>query len=84
MALVPVSTDASRGPHMAGAAAMGGAAEVLAQAGDHGGALALLERLFDLPAGREVSVALLRVDPAWDPLRGDPRFEQLLARFAAR
>jgi serine/threonine-protein kinase len=84
MALVPVPTDASRGPYMAGTAAMGGAAEVLAQAGDHGAALALLERLFEMPAGREVSVALLRVDPVWDPLRGEPRFERLLTRFAAR
>jgi len=84
MALVPVSTDAYRGPLMAGTAAMGGAAEVLAQAGDHDGALALLERLFDLPAGREVSVALLRADPVWDPLRADPRFEGLLHRHAER
>jgi hypothetical protein len=63
---------------------MGGAAEVFAHAGDHDNAIALLERLFDLPAGREASVALLRADPAWDPLRGDPRFERLLSRFAAR
>jgi hypothetical protein len=26
----------------------------------------------------EASLAFLRVDPRWDPLRGDPRFEQLL------
>jgi serine/threonine-protein kinase len=84
MTLVPVSTDAGRGPHMAGTAAMGGAAEVLAQAGDHDGAFALLERLLGMPAGREASVALLRVDPVWDPLRGDPRFPRLLRRYDER
>jgi hypothetical protein len=35
-----------------------------------------------MPAGREISVPLLRKDPAYDPLRGDPRFERLLTRFS--
>lgn len=64
-----------------GAAAMEGAAEVLAQVGETTAALALLERLLGVPAGREVSVPLLRADPIWDPLRSDPRFERLLQRF---
>ena len=42
----------------------------------------LLELLFSMPAGREASVPLLRVWPGFDPLRSDPRFEELLARFA--
>jgi serine/threonine protein kinase/regulator of sirC expression with transglutaminase-like and TPR domain len=84
IALVPMPTDAGGGHHMAATAALGGAAEVLAEAGDLDGALALLERLLAMPAGREASVALLRVDPAWDPLRGDPRFERMLVRFSAR
>jgi len=66
------------------AAAMGGAAEVFAQAGERDGALALLARLLSIPAGREASVALLRVDPAWDPIRGDARFGRLLERFTPR
>jgi hypothetical protein len=36
-----------------------------------------------MSAGRDASVPLLRVWPGYDPLRGDPRFEQLLVRFAA-
>lgn len=60
---------------------MAGGAEILARVGEHDDALAILERLLGMPAGREASVALLRVDPAWDPLRRDPRFEQMLARF---
>jgi Flp pilus assembly protein TadD len=64
-------------------AAMGGAVEVFAEVGEVDAALDLLELLFSMPAGREVSVALLRVWPGFDPLRKDPRFEELLARFAA-
>jgi len=79
MALLPAPTVAP-----AGTAIMGDAAEIFVRAGDLDGALALLERLLGTPAGREVSVALLRVDPTWDPLRGDARFERLLQRFAAR
>jgi tetratricopeptide (TPR) repeat protein len=62
---------------------MGGAAEVFAGAGQVDASLELLELLFSMPAGREASVPLLRVWPGYDPLRRDPRFEQLLVRFAA-
>ena len=62
---------------------MGDAAEVFAKVGEIDAALELLELLFSMPAGRTVSVALLRVWPGFDPLRKDPRFEELLTRFAA-
>jgi TolB-like protein/tetratricopeptide (TPR) repeat protein len=62
---------------------MGSAVEVFAKAGQNDAALELLELLFSMPAGREASVPLLRVWPGYDPLRSDPRFEQLLVRFAA-
>jgi serine/threonine-protein kinase len=77
MELAPLSQNNPRAT-----AFMGGAAEVLAQAGDTDGALELLELLLAMPAGREASVPLLRVDPIFDPLRSDPRFEQLLKRFS--
>jgi hypothetical protein len=38
--------------------------------------------MLGMPAGREISVPLLRVDPTYDPIRTDPRFEQLLARYS--
>jgi hypothetical protein len=61
---------------------MGDAAEIYARAGDHDNAIALLGQLLRLPAGREVSVPLLGVDPRWDPLRADARFARMLAGSA--
>ena len=71
----------ARGAYVA-TVVMGGAVEVFARVGEIDAALELLELLFSMPAGRTVSVALLRVWPGFDPLRSDPRFEELLARFA--
>ena len=75
--LVPLSED-----HSASTAFMGGAVEIYAQLGEADPALELIELLFTMPAGREISVPLLRLDPTFDPLRSDPRFEALLARFS--
>jgi hypothetical protein len=58
MALVPVATAAPLAT-----AALAGAAEISAKVGDLDGAFALIERLLGVPAGRQVSVALLGVDP---------------------
>ena len=71
--LLPVSLDAWRGLYR-----LEDLARVYAMVGDHGAALAELERLVDLPGGR--SIPFLELDPAWDSLRGDPRFRTLLAR----
>jgi tetratricopeptide (TPR) repeat protein len=71
-------------PTLLGTSLTRDAAEIHLRVGDTDGALALLEWLLGVPAGREVSVALLRADPAWDALRADPRFERLQRRFAAR
>jgi tetratricopeptide (TPR) repeat protein len=77
MELVPLSVNA-----LAATAAMAGAAQVFVQAGETDAALELLELLLGMPAGHDVSVALLRGNPAYHPLRGHPRFEKLLERFS--
>lgn len=77
--LAPLSRDV-----LNGTAFMGGSAEVFALAGANEEALELLDRMLSLPAGREATVPLLRVDPAYAKLRKDPRFERMLARHDSR
>jgi eukaryotic-like serine/threonine-protein kinase len=60
---------------------MGGALEIYARLGEADAAFELIELLLAMPAGRELSVPLLRIDPIFDPLRSDPRFAPLIARF---
>ena len=50
-------------------------AQVEAQVGDVDWAIAALPHLLEVPNG--VTPGLLRLDPYWDPLRKDPRFEKL-------
>ncbi|HEY8164456.1 MAG TPA: hypothetical protein VIF83_02780, partial [Gemmatimonadaceae bacterium] len=78
MQLVPLSESAYAAPAFAGDAAL-----IYAQTGNFDAAIDLLRLLLAMPAGREVSVPLLRVDPGWDPLRKDPRFESLLAQYSS-
>jgi len=50
---------------------------VQAQTGDIDSAIGALPHLLEAPNG--LTVGNLRIDPVWDPLRKDPRFQKLVA-----
>jgi TolB-like protein len=51
-------------------------AEIEARAGEPQDATNRLRRLLSIPSG--ISIARLKIDPVWDPIRNDPGFQQLL------
>ena len=71
--LLPPEKDA-----VGGSIALGGLAEIEARTGHTAEAVKTLHYLLSIPAGMEVSLARLRIDPVWDPIRNDPGFQQLL------
>jgi TolB-like protein/tetratricopeptide (TPR) repeat protein len=54
---------------------------ILAGIGEVDVALAEIERLLVGPS-YDLSVHTLRLDPRWDPIRNDPRFQALLVKYA--
>jgi len=57
-------------------------AQIYTWCGDKDAAFEQLERSVRLPVG--VSYGEVKSDPFWDPLRGDPRFEQIVASLAPK
>jgi serine/threonine-protein kinase len=72
--LLPSSRDA-----LEGSVRETNLALVKAQVGEHDRAIAALQRLLTVPSGwlPALTPALLRIDPSWDSLRDDPRFQEL-------
>jgi serine/threonine-protein kinase len=71
--LLPLEKDA-----MSGNSILTGLAQVESRTGATADAVAILRRLLSIPAGVNVSIARLKIDPVWDPIRNDPQFQQLL------
>jgi tetratricopeptide (TPR) repeat protein len=71
---LPVEKDAMEGPNF-----QLGLAQIEARAGAPEEAINRLRRLLSIPAGGAVSIALLKFDPVWDPIRNRPDFQQLLS-----
>jgi serine/threonine-protein kinase len=74
--LIPVSKSAIEGPVLIQYLAM-----VYAWTGDSDRAIQRLTEAAKLP-GSHVTYGYLRLHPLWDPLRGDPRFEAIVASLA--
>jgi serine/threonine protein kinase/tetratricopeptide (TPR) repeat protein len=75
--LTPVAKNA-----VDGAGVLYFSAAIYAWSGERGLAIGQLETLAKIPAG--ASYGDLRLDPSWDPLRGDPRFEKIVASLAPK
>jgi serine/threonine-protein kinase len=74
--LLPESEDAVDGPKATAALA-----EIYSWVGEHDEAFRLLDHLLSVPNG--LTVPTLKLDPVWDPLRKDPRFQALIEKYAA-
>jgi hypothetical protein len=73
--MLPVSEDAVNSPSL-----IYNLAAVYAAANEP--ELAFKERTTSVETPGGATYGTLKLDPAWDPLRKDPRFEKLLAKLA--
>jgi tetratricopeptide (TPR) repeat protein len=72
--LMPVSKDALIGPYI-----LEGLALTYVMVSEYEAALDEIEYLLSIPGW--LSVSLLRIDPRYDPLRDNPRFQALLEKY---
>jgi tetratricopeptide (TPR) repeat protein len=73
---MPIEKDALDGPLF-----QNGLAQIEARAGAPEEAIKRLRRLLSIPADQPVSIARLKIDPVWDPIRNDPGFQKLLSEL---
>jgi TolB-like protein/class 3 adenylate cyclase/Tfp pilus assembly protein PilF len=72
--LISIEKDASSGPIF-----QNGLAQIEARAGAPEDAIKRLRHLLSIPAGTGASIARLKIDPVWVPIRHRPDFQQLLS-----
>jgi serine/threonine-protein kinase len=75
--LLPESQDAFDGPQATAALA-----QIYAWTGEFDEAFRLLDHLLDVPNG--LTVTILKLEPMWDPLRKDPRFQALIDKYSPK
>jgi serine/threonine-protein kinase len=84
-AMLPIEKDV-----ITGAAPIETLARVAAQTGEYDRAIAALQQVLSIPGTgaldkyMPLTPALLRLDPMFDPLRNDPRFQKLVASPAPK
>jgi len=71
--LLPLEKDA-----VLGSGNLAALAEIQARTGATSDAVENLRRLLSIPAGETISIARLKIDPVWDPIRNDSGFQKLL------
>jgi TolB-like protein/Flp pilus assembly protein TadD len=72
--LLPESQDALDGPQ-----ATATLAQIYAWTGEFDEAFRLLDHLFTVPS--HLTIPMLKLDPVWDPLRQDPRYQALIDKY---
>ncbi len=72
MAIQPTSKDPVEGPDVEETMA-----DIYALLGDADHAIPILKRLLQIPYAHAITPAGLRLDPVWDQIRNDPRFQEL-------
>src|SRR5438067_641982 len=74
MAMQPSSEDLFEGP-----AREEQMAQIYALLGNADEAIPIIKRLVHIASFNSISVGLMHIDPVWDPIRSDPRFQELVA-----
>jgi tetratricopeptide (TPR) repeat protein len=79
MELMPPSADSINGAHMIEYFAI-----IAAWVGEKDVALEYLNKAEQIPSYGTITYGQLKLTPYWDPLRGDPRFEKIVASLAPK